>query len=174
MGWVTHPSWWSCLSGLPLPKPQRLHDPTDEREALQPPSTSKAHMDGAPWCSVALQGSDIPRGWQMLSWCRQAAPSHHILPATHPYMPITHLQARRSLGSRRASKTLEKSIKGRKLGSESSTWTHGLTQTSYPTESSVGTNACPTPTRQCFPITHRGTGWSRVSMATLLERERAR
>ena len=30
------------------------------------------------------------------------------------------------------------------------------------------------PTRRCFPVTHRGPGWSRVSMAALWERERAK
>lgn len=93
-------------------------------------------------------------------------------PSSHtPTLAYTHLQARRSLGSRGASKTLEKSVKGRKQGSELSIWTRGVTQTTYPPDSSVGTDTCPTPTRQCFPITHRGTRRSRVSMATLLKKE---
>lgn len=49
----------------------------------------------------------------MLSWCRHGSkeppPSSNHIPA-HIY---THLQARRSLGSRGASETLEKSVKGR-------------------------------------------------------------
>lgn len=44
----------------------------------------------------------------------------------------------------------------------------GLTQTRP--SSSAGADARPTPTGQCS-VTHRGTRWSRVSMATLLERE---
>ena len=27
------------------------------------------------------------------------------------------------------------------------------------------------PTRRCFPVTHRGPGWSRVSVAALWEKE---
>lgn len=46
------------------------------------------------------------------------------------------------------------------------------TNTSFPPD--VGTDACPMPTRQCFPTTHRGPGWSRVSMAALWERDRAK
>ena len=100
----------------------------------------------------------------MSPWCGQGLeepppPSSHTLAHTP-----THLQARWSLGSRGASKTLEKSVKGRGQGSELSTWAQGLTQTRP--ISLTGANTCPTPTRQCS-VTHRGTRWSRVSMATL-------
>ena len=49
----------------------------------------------------------------------QTGCSEPLPPSSHtPTHAYTHLQARRSLGSRRASKTLEKNIKGRKQGSE--------------------------------------------------------
>jgi hypothetical protein len=71
---------------------------------------SRAHLEGLLVLSP-IAGNDIPGGWQILLWVGQSLkelppPPTHVLPHTY-----THLQARRSLGSCRASKTLERSVK---------------------------------------------------------------
>lgn len=103
--------------------------------------------DRAPRCSASPQGSDTPGGWRTSSWGGHGSkepppPSSH----THTHTR-THLQARRSLGSCRASKTLEKSVKSRGQGSELPFWAQESTRTRP--GSSVGTDTCPPPTRQC-------------------------
>ena len=79
----------------------------------------------------AQRGSDVPGGWQTLSWCRQAALSPCLLPASHPHMPILTFRPEGPWGPAGPARPYKKISRARNRG-PSCTWTYGLTQVFHP------------------------------------------